>query len=314
MNTKNKILVVIDGTYWLYKTSFSAVNTFIKRYSLESKLMIRSPEETDQNNLPDLLTSDNFRVCLKKTVQKKLEQLDWILKSNFKDEIDYADGVDFVFTTDDKLKTNFRKSLYPEYKAQRKLVKKSYNIFKIHQYIINIIFKELDIEKDYDYHIIHVDEAEGDDIIATIFKNLSENYMLNILFASDKDFLQLKNVHQMDLFGKEVKATVGKEEVSPEEYLMTKIIVGDGADNIQQVFPRVGQKTALKLVRDKEQLKKRLAESEDAVKQFMLNKQLISFDYIPKALSDKILAEVNTKLYENEKVNEEVDFSDFMML
>ena len=99
--------------------------------------MIRSPEETDQNNLPDLLTSDNFRVCLKKTVQKKLEQLDWILKSNFKDEIDYADGVDFVFTTDDKLKTNFRKSLYPEYKAQRKLVKKSYNIFKIHQYIIN---------------------------------------------------------------------------------------------------------------------------------------------------------------------------------
>lgn len=95
---------------------------------------------------------------------------------------------------------------------------------------------------------------------------------------------------------------------------MTKIIVGDGADNIQQVFPRVGQKTALKLVRDKEQLKKRLAESEDAVKQFMLNKQLISFDYIPKSLSDKILAEVNTKLYENEKVNEEVDFSDFMML
>ena len=62
MNTKNKILVVIDGTYWLYKTSFSAVNTFLKRYFLEATLMIRSPEETDQNNLPDLLTSDNFHL------------------------------------------------------------------------------------------------------------------------------------------------------------------------------------------------------------------------------------------------------------
>jgi hypothetical protein len=67
---KNNILVVIDGAYWLYKTTFSAVNMFMKRNSLEANLLIKDPELTDQNNLPDLLTSDIFRVQLKKTVVK----------------------------------------------------------------------------------------------------------------------------------------------------------------------------------------------------------------------------------------------------
>jgi len=55
---------------------------------------------------------------------------------------------------DDRLKNNFRLGLYPTYKGQRRLVKRSYDVYAIKDYVINVIFKELDIENKYGYHMI----------------------------------------------------------------------------------------------------------------------------------------------------------------
>lgn len=120
---------------------------------------------------------------------KRLETIDWQLKSKFQNKIDCADGIDFVFAKDDFLRNSFRKEIYPEYKAQRKLIKKSFNQYKIHEYIINVLFKELDENGQFGYHIIGIPGAEGDDIIATLFLEFGKEYMLNVLFASDKDFI-----------------------------------------------------------------------------------------------------------------------------
>jgi len=125
---------------------------------------------------------------------KKCEAIDWMLKDNFQDKIDAADGIDLVFAQDDKVSNSFRRQLYPEYKANRRLIKKSYDTFKIQRYIIDVLFKELKIEEKYSYHLVKIDNAEADDVIATIFREFGKEYMLNVLFASDRDFVQLEGV------------------------------------------------------------------------------------------------------------------------
>ena len=208
---------------------------------------------------------------------------------------------------------SFRKKLYPEYKAQRITTPKSFNISTIKRYITDVLFKELDLEKKYSYHMLQVEGAEGDDVIACICKNLKDQYAKIIVYASDKDFLQIDGIEQLNLFGKKAERKVGDVFVDAEEYLLCKIILGDGADNISKVFERVGPKKALKLAKDKDMLMNMLKENQAAAKQFSLNKKLISFKEIPKELEDKIVEKAHMLLYKNEVLNKEVDMKDFMM-
>jgi DNA polymerase-1 len=246
---------------------------------------------------------------------KRLETIDWLTKQNFQQELDLSDSIDILFCDDDYVSNNFRKKLYPEYKAQRKLGKKQYDIFKIRNYVTNVIFKDLQVEEKYGYKFLRVDGAEGDDVIACILKNFKDEYSTIVLYASDHDFLQIDGIHQFDLFGKEAKRIVGGIEVTADEYLLAKILLGDGADNIAQVFAKVGPKKAMKLVRDKDALKQKLKESQDSAKQYKLNKKLISFSEIPKTLEEKIVKEAHEKLFKNEVLNDPAcDLSQFMTL
>jgi 5'-3' exonuclease len=311
---KSKILVVIDGSYWLYVTLFSAISDFQKKCPLEAGVWIKDADSVDQKNLPDLTLCEPFKRILKKAVMKKCEAIDWMLKNNFQDEIDTADGIDFVFAQDDKVSNSFRKKLYPEYKANRRLIKKSYDTYKIQRYIIDVLFKELKIEERYSYHLVKVPNAEGDDVIATIFRDFGKEYMLNVLFASDRDFVQLDNVTQINMQGKIVECKLGEEPVTHKEYLLGKIIMGDSSDNITKVFPKIGVKRAFNLIRNKDELRKRLKESQEAASQYELNKKLISFDEIPSDLVNTIKDSVSKVLYREEAINSNVDLKDFMML
>lgn len=88
--------------------------------------------------------------------------------------------------------------------------------------------------------------------------------------------------------------------------------MGDKSDNISQVFSKCGPKTALKLVLDKEELKKRLHESQDAAKQFLLNKKIISFNEIPKELTKAIIEKVNVEVYDRRAKSSQTSLSEFM--
>jgi len=260
-----------------------------------------------------LTACQEFTKILRKFVMKRFETIDWLTKRNFQQELDLADRVDILFADDDYVSKNFRKKLYPAYKAQRKLGKKSYDMFKIRNYITNVIFNDLDIYSTYNF--IRVDGAEGDDVIACILKNFKDEYNTIVLYASDHDFLQIDGIHQYDLFGKEAKRQVAGLDVTADEYLLAKILLGDGADNISKVFDKVGPKKALKLIRDRSALKAKLKESQDAAKQYLLNKKLISFDEIPKTLEDKIVKEAHETLFKNDVLNEEsTNLADFMTL
>ena len=314
MDNSNSILIICDFSYWQYFTVYGSVSFFQKKYPQEAAYWIKPAEEVDQKNLPNLLNCENFKKVLKRYVMKRLETIDQLTKANYQDEIDSADRIDIVFAVDDTLTKNFRKDLYVEYKATRTISPKSYNIYAIKKYITDVIFKELELEKNYDYHMLMVEGAEADDVIACVCKNLAKDYKRTILYASDKDFLQLEGIDQYNLFGQKVEPKLGDKLITPKEYLKCKILLGDGSDNISKVFSGVGPKKALKLVNDPEALQKKLLEDQNARKQFALNKKLISFDEIPEELEKHIVEKASQLLYENEVINKHVDFKDFMSL
>ena len=312
---KNKFLCVIDGSYFGYFVLFGACSEFQKKEPALASTWIKPPEECDQNNLPNLLNCEEFKRILKQFTMKRIETIDWIARENFQDELDIAAGIDYIFAMDDRVSYSFRKKLYPEYKAQRALVKRSYQLQPIKDYITNVIFKDLEVEEKYGYHLVKVEGAEGDDVIATTLLNFKDNYLASMLVASDHDFLQIDGVREFDLFGKEAKRDLGGEIVNADDYLLGKILMGDKSDNIKQVFPKCGPKTALKWTKDKTTLKTVLKESQDAASRYLLNKKIISFKEMPSELSSAILEKINVALYSNEQVNDAtIDLRDFMTL
>lgn len=314
MIKKSKALVCVDASYWQYFTMYGAVSEFKKNNRGEAELWLKPAKETDQSNLPNLLNCESFKRILKKFVMKRCETLDWLLRSNFQEQIDLVDKIDFVFAMDDFTSNNFRKQLYPGYKAQRKLVPKQFDAPKIRNYVFDVIFKELELEQKYGYKFISVPGAEADDVIAVMFQRCADDYQLKVLFASDHDFSQLEGVNQMNLYGKDVKPVIDSIEVSPKDYLLSKILLGDSADNISKVFKGIGQKKVMKLIFDKSKLKSMLKEDQAAAYQFQLNKKLIAFSEIPKCLSDKIAEEVSKALYSNDVLNDNVEFANLQML
>lgn len=311
---KNKMLVCIDASYWMYYTVFGSISEFQKKSPSEASYWIKPAEEVDQKNLPDLLGCDTYKRILKKFVMKRCETIDWHLRGHFQNEIDTMDKIDIVFVMDDFTCKSFRKELYPQYKAQRKLVPKSYNMYKIRNYVFDVIFKELELEEKYGYKFISVAGAEADDIIAIAMNKCSDDYMIKVLFASDHDFVQLENVKQIDLFGKEVQCKIGNIEVTPQEYLLGKILLGDGADNIGKVFKGVGPKKAINLIRNKDKLKEMLKENAESARQYKLNKQLIAFSEIPEELSNRICEEFSKTVYSDDVLNDNSGFANLEWL
>lgn len=311
-----KFLIVCDGSYMLYTILFGATKNFIDSMPSIASQWIKPVEECDQDNLPNLLNCDEYKKILKKYTMYRLEAVDNIAKEHFQAELDEADAIDVVFAMDDKLSHSFRKDLYPEYKSQRSLVKRQYQIQPIKDYIVDVIFKELDVGEQYGYKIVKVEGAEGDDVIATILTKMRNNYVGSMLIASDHDFLQIDGLREFDLFGKEATRDLGGEEVSAQDYLLGKILMGDRSDNIKQVFTRCGPKTALKWTKDKASLKKMLAEDQSLASRYLLNKKMISFDSIPSSLSNKIVEHVNEVLHKNVVLNKNKvdDWSRFMTL
>lgn len=309
----SKFLIVVDFSYWLYHTIFGAQSVFEKKYKDEASQWIKPLEEVDENNVPNLLNCENFKKVLKNQVMKRCETIDWLAKQNCQDIIDTVDKVDIVFAIDDSVKKSFRKVLYPEYKAQRVLKKSQYQVPPIKDYILNVLFPELKLAEKYGYKMIKIEGAEGDDIIACLLNNFKDRYEGCLLIASDHDFLQIDGILQIDMMGRKHERKIGGEILNAKDFLLSKILLGDNADNINKVFNRVGEKKVLKLINDKETLKQMLKDNVDSLKQYDLNRKLISFEYIPKELNDKIVLKLNENLYSNDIINNDIDLSLFML-
>jgi 5'-3' exonuclease len=314
---ENKALLVVDGSYFMHFTIASAVGRW-EKYSSIAKTVLKPAKETDQTNLPNLTAYPDFCKFLENRISQKLSDIDNMISDSFQDELSRIDIVHKVFTIDAPVANNWRRKEYPSYKAQRKLEPKQYNIRALMDYTENLIRTKFNLEESLNYSIINVNDAEGDDIIATILTRLND-YDLKILVASDRDFLQLEGVNQIDLFGspKTPLPELCKKKnttISPKEYLLIKTIIGDKADNIPACFSKIGETKALALVKNKARLKEMLKEDKQAANQFFINKKLIDFSYIPDELSNIIIEKVNTKLAISTEKQAQPIFTDLMNL
>ena len=80
-----------------------------------------------------------------------------------------------------------------------------------------------------------------------------------VIVTSDKDYVQLMQYDNVRLFDPVKREFI--EEEDPKRQLDIKILTGDKSDNIPNVKPLVGEKTAMKVLDDEEKFEALLNET-----------------------------------------------------
>lgn len=140
-----------------------------------------------------------------------------------------------VIATDGR--DNWRKKIFPYYKAHRQKSrnKRLIDWKKIYE-LMNTLREEL--KEYFPYPVIHLDETEGDDIIACLCWGgdfvTDDDFDRILILSSDKDFGQLQmlcHVYQYD--------PIRKREIvidKPADFLKEHIIRGDASDGIPNIL------------------------------------------------------------------------------
>lgn len=201
----------------------------------------------------------------------------------------YANGGVFLCVDS----SSWRKERFPNYKAKRAKNRDKDGVdwdwFKDQT---NQLLE--DIRANFPVHVVKVERAEADDIIATICRNYG--YCRTLIVSGDEDFYQLhsETVQQYA----PVKRAFIKPEVSPAHSLHELIVkgdTGDGVPNIRSaddVFLTEGTRqspiTAVKLA---EWLGKKPEEFCDStmLRNYHRNQMLVDFSFIPKDVSDAVI-------------------------
>ena len=139
---------------------------------------------------------------------------------------------------------SFRKSIYPQYKANRDAQPEDLSLqFQVLRELIDA----LRISK------LEVPGFEADDIVATLVKKAPQNSHV-VIVSTDRDLMQLvsSEVNLLDTIKNKRWGPAEVEErfgVTPEELLDFRALVGDASDNIPGV-KGIGEKGAAKLIEE----------------------------------------------------------------
>lgn len=156
----------------------------------------------------------------------------------------------------------FRHREYADYKAQRKgtpdELRPQFPVLKELLGAMNIA-------------VVELEGYEGDDLIGTLARRGEEQGLQNLIVTGDRDALQLvsprtkvlltkKGISELEEYDE--KALLDKYGLSPRQMIDLKGLMGDASDNIPGI-PGVGEKTALKLIREYGDLENALAHWQD---------------------------------------------------
>jgi DNA polymerase-1 len=136
-----------------------------------------------------------------------------------------------VIALDDK--DNFRKTLYPEYKSNRKKIRKPITVKPLKEYL----------QKEYE--CVSYPGLEGDDVLGILAT--SEEYKDNcIILSSDKDLRTVPGMHHFIHDG----STELVDEATANYNFMYQTLIGDRTDNFPGV-PGVGGVKAQRVLANK---------------------------------------------------------------
>ena len=147
-------------------------------------------------------------------------------------------------------KSYYRMDMHEEYKGTRKKPQDEEEIKKYEEFfaVLNDLPEQLDEE------VLKFRGVEADDILAWITQNVSEKYEHTWIISSDRDLYQLvdDNISIFNIFGRReitVQSLRDDFDVSPSEYMLSRIIEGDKSDNILGI-DGIGPKEAQTLARE----------------------------------------------------------------
>ena len=142
------------------------------------------------------------------------------------------------------------------------------------------------------WSIIKSDMSEADDVIAVLLqKEFNTENDINVVVSADKDFkqfLDFKNLKCKVYIYDPLKEMFLEKE---ENVLLKMILMGDKSDNIPSVKPKIGPKTAEKII--KENQLNELMKNVDFQTNLNTNKKLISLhlEEIPEFVINSITKE-----------------------
>lgn len=200
------MVTIIDSGYLIH----------YKFYSCLTWLSFQEDVTEDEKEYP--LTHEGY----KKTFENSIRKI-------FKYEIKKSEKIFYAMES----RNNWRKKMYPQYKATRKK-KKSNCIGECFLIAENIIKTEFP-----NVVLLHEDSMEADDLIAKKYYELMNTDVAVKIMTSDSDFFQLKENSEDNsilLVNIKNKENKNKTDLYGEQYLIYKSIHGDTADNI---FPIV---------------------------------------------------------------------------
>jgi len=205
---------------------------------------------------------------------------------------------ELILCCDDK--NNWRKDIFPNYKAARKKVRTTTDTDWQDLYDkLNLLKSEL--TEWFPYKVLQTDRAEADDIIGTLVGLLNER---TLILSSDKDFVQLHgfNVRQYSPIQK--KFVEGDAKWSLHEKLI-KGDVGDGVPNIMSddnVFIDEGRRQkpiTKKKIEAWFDLEPEMFCDNEMLRNLNRNKQLIDLSEVPESICINI-----TKQFEKTQVGD----------
>jgi len=184
----------------------------------------------------------------------------------------------------------WRKDIYKEYKAHRKVARDKSTIdFLAFFKVLDAFMPEMK-EAFGNFHVIKIEECEADDIIAILTKEKFNQSEKVTIISTDKDFIQLLTQRNVDLYNPIKKANV--KSISPAKDLQLKILMGDVSDNIPSVRKGTGPKKAMKILT--EGLDNYLNSCQDIRDAYERNRSIIDFKLIPQRIKDLVINGYNT--------------------
>ena len=197
---------------------------------------------------------------------------------------------------------SWRKQFFPEYKGNRKKNRSASELDW------NLIFGTLndlreEIKDNFPWKVLHLDECEADDIIATLTMQTQEFGLHEpvMIISSDKDFIQLQKFNNVKQFSPATKKLV--TDSNPRLYKWNHIFRGDSGDGVPNVLSPddtfiTGQhQNQLRQTKIDEWINNldtlRESMGDENYRNFQRNRTLIDFDYIPEEIQQTIINTFN---------------------
>lgn len=261
-NKQQKEFVLIDGSWYIFNKYFATISYF-KQKNKDKHFELGDPTKNEE-------FINDFKISFLETIKKLDETL------NIRNPT-------IIVGKDCKRRNIWRMELYKDYKSNRKDHPYLSFFFKL---AYEELYKEAGVNK-----ILTHDKLEADDCIALYTKFLSDKYhncKIKIM-TTDADYFQLiksnieiiKPAKRKELTDPYTFISTNIDNCDPEEQLFCKICSGDKSDNIQNIFPGCGPKTAAKLFKDKLLFKKILNDKVKVKEIYDLNEKLIDMKNIP---------------------------------